>query len=242
MRVGMFDSGIGGLTILKEFIKIHPFNEYIYYGDTINMPYGEKNKEELMNISREIINFLITKDVDIIIIACGTLASNIYKEIKKEYKIPIYDIIKPTIEELKENDIKRVLLLGTEKTIESKLFENKLKNINIHVDAKACPKFAPILEGKIKEDINLVLQDYLYDYKGMNLDCIVPACTHYNLIKDEMEKYMGIEVLNIGEILTRRIPIKYSISGLKIYFSLINKEIVDNVKSIIGECEIKTLD
>lgn len=239
MRVGMFDSGIGGLTILNQFLKIHPNNEYIYYGDTKNMPYGSKSKEELLNIGRNVINFLISKKVDIIIVACGTLSSNVYEELKKEYNIPIYDIIRPVIEELKETNIKRVLLLGTEKTIESKKFENKIKNAGIHVDAKACPKFAPILEGKVKDDINIVIQDYLYDYKGMNLDCIIPGCTHYHLLNKEISDYMEVKTLNIGEILTRRIPIKYSISGLELYFNVVTSETEKNINNIIGDCEIK---
>ena len=82
MRVGMFDSGIGGLTVLNSFLKYHPNNEYIYYGDTLNVPYGTKTKEELFELSTKIIRFLENKNVDIIVIACGTVSSNIYEKLK----------------------------------------------------------------------------------------------------------------------------------------------------------------
>ena len=97
MRIGLFDSGVGGLTVLKTLINKYPNNEYIYYGDTLNVPYGNKSKEELLKLSRHNIEFLLSKKVDMIIIACGTVSSNCLTELKKEYRIPIYSIIEPTI-------------------------------------------------------------------------------------------------------------------------------------------------
>ena len=97
MRIGMFDSGVGGLTVLKSFIKYHPNNEYFYYGDTLNVPYGDKTKEELIELSKKIIKYLENKKVDIIIIACGTISSNVYDDLTKITNIPIYSIIKETI-------------------------------------------------------------------------------------------------------------------------------------------------
>lgn len=100
MRVGVFDSGIGGLTVLKNIYKHYPNNEYIYFGDTINLPYGNKTKEELNYLSSLDVDFLLSKKVDIIIIACGTISANCINHLKNKYDIPIYDIISPTIEYL----------------------------------------------------------------------------------------------------------------------------------------------
>ena len=100
MRIGVFDSGIGGLTVLKTLINKYPCHEYIYCGDTKNIPYGEKSIDELKQLSSNIINFLISKNVNIIIIACGTVSSNIYSYLKDKYSVPIYDIISPTINPL----------------------------------------------------------------------------------------------------------------------------------------------
>ena len=93
MRVGLFDSGIGGITVLKEMLKYHPNNEYFYYGDTLNVPYGDKTIEELYNCVEKIIDYLKEKKVDIIIIACGTVSANLYDRLKKEIDIPIYSSI-----------------------------------------------------------------------------------------------------------------------------------------------------
>ena len=104
MRVGVFDSGIGGLTVLKKIYKHYPNNEYIYFGDTLNLPYGNKTKEELNNLSSLEIEFLLSKKVDMIIIACGTVSSNCIDYLKNKYNIPIYDIISPTISYLNNSD------------------------------------------------------------------------------------------------------------------------------------------
>ena len=95
MRVGLFDSGIGGLTVLKTLKEKYPHNDYIYYGDTLNIPYGNKSKEELLKLSKNNIEFLLNKKVDIIIIACGTISSIFINELIKLYNIPIYSIINP---------------------------------------------------------------------------------------------------------------------------------------------------
>ena len=102
MKIGMFDSGLGGLTVLKEFIKKYPNNTYIYYGDTKNLPYGTKSKQELIKLVTKIISFFEKKQIDIIIVACGTISSTCLDEIKKMTNIPVYDIISPTIEYLNE--------------------------------------------------------------------------------------------------------------------------------------------
>ena len=97
MRIGVFDSGIGGINVLKELIKKYPNNEYIFYGGTLNLPYGSKTIDELKLLASNIIDFLMSKDVDMIIIACGTISSNCYDYLCNKYDIPIYDIVYPTI-------------------------------------------------------------------------------------------------------------------------------------------------
>ena len=111
MRVGVFDSGIGGLTVLKTLIDKYPKNDYIYYGDTLNLPYGSKTKEELLELSKNDVEFLLSKNVDIIIIACGTVSSNCLTYLKDNYSIPIYDIISPTIKYLNKLNINNLYVL-----------------------------------------------------------------------------------------------------------------------------------
>ena len=238
MRIGVFDSGLGGIATLKDLIKYKPNNEYIYFGDTINLPYGEKTKEELKDYADKIINFLKEKEVDMIIIACGTISSNIYEEIKDSYGIPIYDIINPICNYL-ENKCHDVLLLATSMTIKSKVFKDKLELKNIKVYDKECPMFVPIIEGKNKEDINKYIEEYLIDYKNKNIDLIIPGCTHYPLIAKELENYLNVKVLDIGYIIASSLDIKDSKKGIEIYFSKIDESLKKNVKKIIGDIDIK---
>ena len=130
LKIGVFDSGIGGLTVLKALINKHPNNHYIYYGDTKNLPYGNKNEEELLVLSSKIIDYFITRKVDLIVIACGTVSSKIYKKLKEKYHLPIIDIIRPTIKYLKEKD-ERFLVLATINTINT---------LNVHIIGGMIPR------------------------------------------------------------------------------------------------------
>ena len=237
MRIGVFDSGLGGIATLKDLIKYKPNNEYIYFGDTINLPYGEKTKEQLKEYADKIINFLKEKEVDLIIIACGTISSNIYEEIKDKYNIPIYDIINPICNFL-EHKCDNVLLLATSMTIKSKVFKDKLELKNIKVYDKECPMFVPIIEGK-EEDINKYIDEYLNEYRNKNIDLIIPGCTHYPLISKELENYLAVPVLDIGYIIASSLDIKDSKKGIEIYFSKIDEPLKENVKKIIGDIDIK---
>lgn len=241
MRVGVFDSGIGGLTILKSLLENHPNNEYIYFGDTLNIPYGEKTNDQLKDLSDKIIRFLISKKVDMIVIACGTISSSIYDEIKNKYDVPIYDIINPITNQLKKLKIKKALLIATDKTIESKKFEEKLKSANIELYTQACPKFVPIIEHKSKDLLEIELGEYLYQYKNLGIEVVIPGCTHYPIISGEIADYLNVDILDIGLIVAKSLDIEYSISDLKIYFSAVDDDLKEVVKDIIGDCEIEEI-
>ena len=241
MRVGVFDSGIGGLTILKSLLENHPNNEYIYFGDTLNIPYGEKTNDQLKDLSDKIIRFLISKKVDMIVIACGTISSSIYDEIKNKYDVPIYDIINPITNQLKKLKIKKALLIATDKTIESKKFEEKLKSANMELYTQACPKFVPIIEHKSKDLLEIELGEYLYQYKNLDIEVVIPGCTHYPIISGEIADYLNVDILDIGLIVAKSLDIKYSINDLKVYFSAVDDDLKEVVKDIIGDCEIEEI-
>lgn len=241
MRVGVFDSGIGGLTILKSLLENHPNNEYIYFGDTLNIPYGEKTNDQLKDLSDKIIRFLISKKVDMIVIACGTISSSIYDEIKNKYDVPIYDIINPITNRLKKLKIKKALLIATDKTIESKKFEEKLKSANMELYTQACPKFVPIIEHKSKDLLEIELGEYLYQYKNLGIEVVIPGCTHYPIISGEIADYLNVDILDIGLIVAKSLDIEYSINDLKVYFSAVDDDLKEVVKDIIGDCEIEEI-
>ena len=233
MRIGVFDSGIGGLTVLKELIKYHKNNEYIYYGDTKNIPYGNKSKEELMGIASNIIDFFISERVDLIIIACGTISSTIFNDLKSKYKIPLYNVIDSTINYINSNNIDNICILATEKTIASHTFKNKLKANN--VEEIACPNFVPIIEDRMnEEELPISIEEYLHKIKNTNINNIVLGCTHYPLISNEIKDYLGnVNLYNMGEYLAKEINIIDSSSKLKIYFSYTYPGLKEKIEEIL---------
>ena len=209
MRVGVFDSGIGGLNVLKEILKQYPCAEYIYYGDTKNLPYGDKSPDELLELSKKILDFFYQKKVDLIIIACGTVSSNCYQTLKEISKIKIIDIISPTISYLKA------------------LNKNKIAILEI-----ATPEFVPMIEKKqidleiIKKYTNLV-KDY---------EVLVLGCTHYPIIKNELKKYLKEKTLivDMGTCLLEKIQIVSSDNfKIELYFTKIDEILKENIKMIL---------
>lgn len=227
MRIGVFDSGIGGINVLSCLLKKYPNNDYIYFGDTINIPYGDKTKDELYKLAHDAIDFLLTKNVDIIIIACGTISSNCYSTLKDEYSIPIYDIVSPTIEYLKECDYSNIGVIGTKRTIESNIFLVSNKSIKM----LATPSFVPIIENnEIKEKEQDIINE-LSCFRDS--DILVLGCTHYPSLKEIIDK-MGIKSLDMGEVLTNKINIDNNGSGTcELYFSLISVSLIENINSIL---------
>ena len=235
MRVGIFDSGIGGLTVLKTLINKYPQNYYIYYGDTLNLPYGNKTIKELEELSSNDIEFLINKKVDIIIIACGTISSNCLSYLKNKYQIPIYDIINPTINYLNNTKYKNIGIIATERTIDSHIFKN---NLNKNVFEIKTPTLVPLIENNNLDNINNIIDNYLKEYKN-KLDILVLGCTHYPIIKKELDKYFNnkIEILDMSYPLLDKLKEDTS-SSINIYFSKLNNNIINNTKRILNQDNI----
>lgn len=228
MRIGLFDSGVGGLTVLKTLINKYPNNEYIYYGDTLNNPYGNKTKEELLTLSKQNMEFLINKKVDLIIIACGTVSSNCLNELKELYNIPIISIINPTIDYLNNNNYKNIGIIATNATINSHIFKN---NLNNNVYEIATPKLVPLIESNNLGNIDKILHEYLDNYIN-KIDILVLGCTHYPIIKENIKKILGntrildmSELINIDNHGNSDIP--------QIYFSKIDNNVIINTKNIL---------
>lgn len=230
MRVGIFDSGIGGLTVLKTLVNKHPNNDYIYYGDTLNIPYGSKTIDELEILSDKDVMFLIEKQVDIIIIACGTVSSNCLNYLRNKYNIPIYDIITPTIKYLNESNYSNIGVIATERTIDSHIFKNNLLK---NVFEISTPRLVPLIEGNTLDNIEYELKMYLDEYKD-KLDVLVLGCTHYPIIKREIDKYLDnkIGVLDMSYLLIDKIN-EGNTSSINIYFSKLNDTIIYNTKKIL---------
>ena len=233
IRIGIFDSGIGGITVLKELLNKYPNNEYIYYGDIKNLPYGEKTKEELLKLGKNIIEFLEKENVELIIIACGT-CSSLVDEYRRMTKIPIIDVITPTVEYVK-NNYKKVGLIATNSTITNGTFKRKLQdNGNMMVDV-SCPSFVPYIE-KIEEYLNI---EELSLLKEQSLDIVILGCTHYPLIKEKIEEYLNIKTINMGKCLVNKINLK---SGIKSKITIYLSKEKENSKKMIEEILERKID
>lgn len=203
--IGIFDSGVGGVTVLKEIQRELPNENYIYLGDTKNFPYGDKSKDEIVKFAIQNVKYLIKKDVKIIVIACGTATSQTIDILRQKFEIPIVGIIEPTVEYIKENKYKNIGVIATEGTIKSGAWENKLKEKepDIKVISKACPMLATIAEEGRATGVEgkKAIKEYMKPFKEKGIDKIILGCTHFpiyeQLIKDEF-KYK-IELINTGK-------------------------------------------
>lgn len=192
MSVGIFDSGIGGLTVLKEVRKILPDEEIFYFGDTARVPYGEKTKELIIRYSKEITDFLSTKKISALVVACNTATALAIEELKKSYDIPIIGVIEAGVRSaLRVTKTNEIAVIGTKATINSEKYKAEIhkRDKNVIVYQKACPLFVPIVEEGLLEGeiIDRVIKLYLDDFDE-KVDTLVLGCTHYPLLKKEIQR------------------------------------------------------
>ena len=202
--IGIFDSGVGGITVLKEIQKELPNEDYIYLGDTENFPYGEKSQDEIVKLAIKNVEYLIKKDVKIIVIACGTATSQAIESLHLKFDIPIVGIIEPTIQYVKKQEYKEIGVIATEGTIRNGAWEKKLKeNIpNINVISRACPMLATIAEeGRTTgEEGRNAIREYMKPFKEKRIDKIILGCTHFPIYEQVIRKELGydVELINTG--------------------------------------------
>ena len=202
--IGVFDSGIGGLTTLKEIRKILPNENYIFYADTKNNPYGEKPQEELHAIVKNIVEYFISKNVKLIVIACNTATTRLISILRKNYSNMIFVGTEPAIKVACDKNYKNTLVLGTPSTIKSNRTKELVhKNIkdNQNIYLVSCEGLANAIENRNNPLIKELLDKYLNPYIDKNIDSIVLGCTHYPIIKDKIQKYFkNIKIFdgNIG--------------------------------------------
>ncbi len=208
--IGIFDSGVGGIVVFKEILKNNPNENIIYLGDTRSFPYGSKSKESIVELTKKGIEFLISKNVKEIVIACGTATSQALDEVKKLYDIPIIGIINSTVEYVKQKKFKNIGVMATVGTIRSDAWKNSiLKQIpNANVTNKACALLAPMAEeGWIDNEIAvLTIREYLKELKEIkDLEALILGCTHYPLFKNVIENELknNVEIIDTGEILSK---------------------------------------
>lgn len=194
--IGVFDSGVGGLTVVREIVRQMPNERIVYFGDTARLPYGSKSKDTIIRYSRQIIRFLRTQGVKAIVIACNTASSYALLEVSRDSDIPMIGVInagaKTAVNATKNG---KIGVIGTEGTVSSGIYEHtmKLMKEDIEVTEKSCPLLVPLVEEGLLHDsvTDEIASRYLSELKGKYIDTLVLGCTHYPLLRSTIGRLMG---------------------------------------------------
>jgi glutamate racemase len=194
--IGIFDSGIGGLTVVKEIIKKLPNEDIIYFGDTARVPYGNKSPQTVIKFSCENVKFLLTFGIKFVIVACNTSSSLALPTLKRKFRIPILGVIEPAVKKAVQiSKKKRIGIIGTRATIASKCYQHEIRKVDsgFNCFATACPLFVPLAEeGWTYDPVTLkVAQRYLRPLLKNDIDTLILGCTHYPLLKRVIRKAVG---------------------------------------------------
>lgn len=217
--IGVFDSGVGGLNILNELINLIPNYDYIYYGDSKNNPYGEKDENELMKITSSIVSNLKNEGCKVIVIACNTATTRCMKKLRKMFPELIFVGTVPAIKVACDHNSKNTLVMATPATIESErtselIRDYKKDDQNIYL--VPCYGLANAIENEEKEKIDEILKDIYKEYKDKNIDSIVLGCTHYPNIKKEIKSYFkDAELLDGAKGVAREVKRQIELNGIK---------------------------
>lgn len=197
--IGVFDSGVGGLTVAREIMEQIPNERIIYFGDTARVPYGSKSKTTVTKYTKQIIRFLMTCHVKALVIACNTMSAYALEEVEKEIDIPIIGVVKPgartAVHKTKNG---RIGVIATEGTIHSQMYEHFIGQINqnVKIIGKACPLFCPLVEEGMLDDpvTDEIARRYLKDLLEQDIDTLIMGCTHYPLLANTLGKIAGKHV------------------------------------------------
>ena len=197
--IGIFDSGVGGLTVVDKVSRFLPNEEIVYFGDTARVPYGNKSKETVTRFSKEIVSFLLGLKVKLVIVACNTASSLSLGELKRSSPVPVIGVIKPgVLEALDKSKRSRIGVIGTEATISSNAYKNEIRSVakSAFVVQKACPLFVSLVENMwfSGEITAKVAKMYLSPVLKKKIDSLILGCTHYPLLKNVIQKTAGSNV------------------------------------------------
>ena len=211
--IGVFDSGVGGLTVAREIMRQIPNEKIVYFGDTARLPYGSKSKDTITRYSRQIVRFLETQDVKAIVVACNTASAYALDSLEKEIQMPIIGVVKPGAKvaaEVTQNG--KIGVIGTEGTIGSQIYTEYIHNINpdARVIGKACPLFCPLVEEGLWQDpvTDEIASRYLTELIDIDIDTLILGCTHYPLIRSTVGRIMGDKVTLVNPAYETAIELK----------------------------------
>jgi glutamate racemase len=203
LPIGIFDSGVGGLTVFREVISLLPHEDIIYLGDTARVPYGTRSPDTVIRYSQEITRFLLRQGIKLLVVACNTSSAVSLPSLKKENEIPIIGVIDPGARRASEvTQNKRVGVIGTEGTVKSRAYERAVKMVDrrITIVSRSCPLFVPLAEeGWVDNEVaRLTAHSYLSPLRGKMIDTLILGCTHYPLLEKVIREVMGDEVFFVN--------------------------------------------
>lgn len=197
--IGVFDSGLGGLTVVRELRRYLPREDIVYFGDTARLPYGTKSKDAIIRFSIENVRFLIKKKVKIIVVACNSSSSFAVPILKKSFSLPIIEVVRPgAMKAVEVTQNQKVGIIATSATIQSKKYYQEIKSLKpqVQIVSQACPLFVPLVEeGWVNEKVAYdIAKKYLKGLKEVGVDTLILGCTHYPILKSIIARAMGKKV------------------------------------------------
>jgi len=219
--IGVFDSGIGGLTVVHALMRRLPFENILYFGDTARVPYGSKSAEVVREYAFEDTRFLVQQGVKIIVVACNTVSAVALEYLKSHFSIPIIGMISPGAQAaVRTTTSGRLGVIGTLATIASESYSREIASIdsNIEVYSKACPLFVPLAEEGWSEHIvsKMVAEEYLHDLKQRHIDALILGCTHYPILRNVIQHTVGPNVVLIDSGEAAAIEVEKELRSLDI--------------------------
>ena len=212
--IGVFDSGMGGLTAVRELIHLMPEEDIVYFGDTGRVPYGSRSRDTIIKYARQDVAFLNTFDLKAVVIACGTVSTTALEVLEQENPIPVLGVVRPAVAEaVAATRSGKIGLIGTQATIRTGAYEKYIAKLlpDAQVTARACPLFVPLVEnGRFRPGdrvAEMVAEEYLTPLKEAGVDTLVLGCTHYPLLSQVIGNFMGpdVKLINTGAACARQV-------------------------------------
>ncbi len=219
-KLGVFDSGLGGLTVLNEICKYNHGLDISYFGDTARVPYGSRTPETIGRYAEQDVRFLLSRGVEAIVIACGTVSATCLDRLQSRYRIPIVGVIEPaSVEAVQVTKSGHIGVLGTKATIKSNAYADRIcaENPGCRVTGIACPLLVPLIENGYAPDdplVEMALDRYLEPVRRSDIDTLILGCTHYPFLYETISQMLpNVKLINIGTVLAKRLSEHFSLAA-----------------------------
>ncbi|NDY42731.1 glutamate racemase [Dissulfurirhabdus thermomarina] len=210
--IGVFDSGVGGLTVVRELERLLPGRPIIYFGDTARTPYGPKSPETLVRYAVEDTEFLLSRGAGVVVVACNSASSVAVPELRRRFSVPVFEVITPAVELALEVTRRGVVgVIGTRATVSSGVYERQLRARapGVRVHSRPCPLLVPLVEeGWLRtRETRMIVKKYLHPLKVRQVDTLILGCTHYPLLKEVIQAKIGrrVRVIDSSTVVARRV-------------------------------------